>query len=90
MSARGRSPRVAKPKRAPLHAALIASGASLCAGCNTYVDKDGHECRGIPAVSQRWEWDYTKPYTPTPHHDPIAQEWTELDAEDANNMPEAA
>ena len=60
---------------------------TLCHGCQTYVVKADHACDGIAAVSKVYAWNTVR--EPEAHHDPISQEWTELEAEE-ENTPEAA
>ena len=63
-------------------------GVMFCLGCRSW--RYPHVCDGTPAVSLRWEWAYSTGYVGTPHHDPIDPQWSELEAEDANNQPQEA
>ena len=63
-------------------------GVSFCLRCRSW--RYAHACDGTPAVSLQWEWAYSTGYVGTPHHDPIDPQWSELEAEEANNTPEAA
>ena len=71
----------------PLFKAFVASGAVRCSGCRSFVFVADHRCDGIPLVSRLMLGETARP-SGLRHHDPVAAEWTELEAEEANAEPE--